>query len=72
MKNQPSPAQLRAARALLGLKQSELAALAKVAPVTLRFIEDGRTPGHDALPKIVRVLKRRGIRFDGNFVCLKP
>ncbi len=58
----PSPHQLRAARALLGMQQSELAALAGVALRTLKTLEQGGGSA-PSLDKVLDALGRRGVEF---------
>lgn len=57
-------AQIKAARAMLGLKQSELAALAGVSLATLNNLERGASgPRAGTLLMIERALEKEGIRF---------
>lgn len=59
-----TPAQIRAARGLLSINQSQLAARAKVSPATITRIESGENGGFAVtLAKIERALKAAGIRF---------
>ena len=57
----PSPAQLRAARGLLGLSRGWLAKLAGVAPSPVLKVERRGDPA--GLAAIVRVLKAEGAEF---------
>ncbi|TXN43868.1 helix-turn-helix transcriptional regulator [Methylobacterium sp. WL7] len=63
-----SPAQCRAARALLGLQQGELAAIAKVSVVTVVGFEKERTKAQRATVEVLRqALERAGVDFiDGD------
>lgn len=65
--------QIEAARALLNLSQSELAASLGMLPPALARIEAGRVqPRIATLAKIVAELERRGIEFvNGRGVLLK-
>lgn len=59
-------AQIRAARALLGMRQDELAKAAKIGLATLQRIEqrDGLVQGHfSTVLSIQNALERAGIRF---------
>lgn len=59
-----SPTHTKAARAMLGLTQSQLAQAAGVDENTVSFFESGRTvPREDTLTKIQAALERRGISF---------
>ena len=60
--------QIRMARAALRLGIRELAAMAKVAPMTTSRLETGRSGGHgETLRKIERALERAGVEFiDGD------
>jgi len=59
-----TPAQIRAARALLGLKQSDVAASAEVSLATLNNIERGVTdPRTSTLSAIRRALEAAGVEF---------
>ncbi|WP_173980529.1 helix-turn-helix transcriptional regulator [Magnetospirillum sp. UT-4] len=59
-----TPAQSRAARALLGFSQQELADRAKVGKQTLADFERGaRTPYHRTLRDIEATLEDAGIEF---------
>jgi DNA-binding XRE family transcriptional regulator len=59
-----TPAQLRGARAITGLKQDELADLAKVSRETIIGIESGRRrPQRNNLAAIVRALEGAGVQF---------
>jgi transcriptional regulator with XRE-family HTH domain len=56
--------QIRMARAALRLGIRELAALAKVAPMTVSRLETGRSGGHaETIRKIERALEKAGIEF---------
>jgi len=60
-----TPEACRAARSLIGLGQTELAARAKVSPVTLRNYENGLTaaPSHATWLRINRALEQAGVQF---------
>ena len=59
-----SPAQCRAARALLGWTQAELAARAEVSPGTVRGFECGRHDPHRATAAALRrALEEAGVAF---------
>jgi len=63
-----SSAQLRAARALLGVDQRQLAALASVSLPTIQRMEasDGNVRGNiDTLTKVVAALEAAGIELIG-------
>jgi transcriptional regulator with XRE-family HTH domain len=61
-----TPAQIRAARGLLGWKQSDLAREAKVSLTTVRMIEQGKTrPLAETLGAIERAL------FAGGVICFE-
>ncbi|WP_348524363.1 MULTISPECIES: helix-turn-helix transcriptional regulator [unclassified Mesorhizobium] len=55
--------QCRMARAALGLKISELASLAGVAPTTITRLEAGTPIGPRTLSSIEKTLEEGGIRF---------
>lgn len=61
----PSPAQIRAARAILGLSQPELAALADISTMTLKRAEGtGQPPASaEAMKKIGAALEAAGAQF---------
>lgn len=65
--------QVEAARALLNLPQSQLAAAVGMLPPALARIESGRVkPRRATIAKIVTELERRGIEFiNGRGVILK-
>ena len=68
----PTPSQIRAARALLGLRQVDLAAKAGVAEVTIKSIEHGTgDPRLSTLTKISVALEAAGIEFMVGGVRLK-
>ena len=56
-------AQIRAARALIGLPQEELAELAGVGPRTMSRIELGETVRPASFEAVVNALESRGIEF---------
>ncbi len=60
-----TPETCRAARSLLSLSQTELAARAKVSVVTLRNYENGITeaPSHATWLRIKRALEKAGVQF---------
>ena len=60
-----SPEQLRAARAILGLSQPDVAALAKVSTMTLKRAEGSAKPGAslDAIAAIRAALEAAGVIF---------
>jgi len=60
-----TPETCRAARSLLNLSQTELAARAKVSVVTLRNYEKGTTeaPSHKTWLAIKRALEQAGVQF---------
>jgi transcriptional regulator with XRE-family HTH domain len=64
---QPSPAQLRAGRALLGLDQEPVARDAGISIATLRRVEAGTAPT-DTARRVAETLGRAGIRFIENGV----
>ena len=64
-----SPAQMRAARALLGIDQRKLAELAGVSLPTIQRMEasEGNVRGViDTLTKVVEALDRAGVELIGN------
>jgi DNA-binding XRE family transcriptional regulator len=76
---QVTPAQLRAARALLDLTQEQLAADAQVAPSTIKDFEAGRrTLRNSSMDRLRRALEDQGVNFIdghpklGTGVTLKP
>lgn len=60
----PNPAQLRAARALLNLKQSDVARRASLSERTVIAAEKGKT-GQSTLGAIMAAYMALGIRFEG-------
>lgn len=58
--------QIRAARAMLNIKQSELAAKAGVSLATLNNIERGADSRVSTLQKIETALEKEGIEFFGD------
>lgn len=59
-----TPAQMKAARALLGWRQADLAAASGVAEITIRTIERGATDARGStLGKIQAALERAGIEI---------
>ena len=71
-----TPDQIRMARAALRLSIRELAALAKIAPMTISRLESGRSGRHaNTIREIERVLEKAGIEFingDSPGVRIKP
>ncbi len=66
-----TPQQMRAARALLGIDQKELAALAGVSLPTIQRMEasDGQVRGIvETLVKVISALEGRGVEFIGDNV----
>jgi transcriptional regulator with XRE-family HTH domain len=66
--------QLRAARALLGWEQDDLALAAKVSAVTIRRMEkaEGALPGrHETVQKLQRALEMAGVLFTARGVELR-
>jgi transcriptional regulator with XRE-family HTH domain len=62
-----APHQIRAARAMLGMKQSELSEAAGVSLATLNNIErDVSDPRASTLAAIQRALEAAGVEFIGN------
>lgn len=58
------PAQIRAARALLGMKQSELAVSSGISEISIKNIERGATdPRTSTLTAIIRALESAGVEF---------
>lgn len=53
----------RAARLLVGWKQSQLATAAKVSRQTLMRIEDGENVTVDTVKKVIVALEKRGVEF---------
>ncbi|TAX72804.1 XRE family transcriptional regulator [Rhizobium leguminosarum] len=53
----------RAARLLVGWKQSQLAAAAKISRQTLMRIEDGENVTVDTVNKVIAALEKRGVEF---------
>lgn len=68
-----SPAQCRAARALLGMSQDRLASLARMASKTVLRFEKGEPEVKPKTPMVLRmILEREGVLFlDGNGVAKK-
>jgi transcriptional regulator with XRE-family HTH domain len=58
-----SPELLRAGRALLGWKQSELAQAAGVSRHTLLRVEEGQNVMLDSITRVVRALEQQGVEF---------
>jgi predicted transcriptional regulator len=59
-----SPSQIRGARAMLGLKQTELAKLAGISKTALINIESGASdPRASTLTAILRALEAAGVEF---------
>ena len=59
-----TPETCRAARALIGLSQAELADLANIIPLTVRSYEQGKTePSHKTWRSMKTVLERKGVEF---------
>jgi predicted transcriptional regulator len=75
-----TPAQIRAARALLGWKQVDLAKAAGLSALAVKGAEGGRTdPRTSTLNAIERAIEEAGVKFldagdasTGPGVCLKP
>ena len=68
-------AQMRAARALLGIDQRQLAALAGVSLPTIQRMEasDGQVRGViDSLTKVVEAFERAGVELIGEGVASAP
>lgn len=57
--------QIKAARAMLNIKQSELASMAGVSLATLNNIERGADSRVSTLRKIKRALEKAGVEFTG-------
>ena len=72
-KRQITGAQIKAARGLLTLHQSDLAALVGLTRTTIALIETGRVkPRASSLDRIAAALEMRGIEFvNGRGVLLK-
>lgn len=59
-----SPAQIRAARALLGWKQTDLAAASGVSEVSIKNIERGKTDARSStMAKIENAIAEAGVMF---------
>jgi transcriptional regulator with XRE-family HTH domain len=59
-----TPEQIRMARAALHITVRELAALAKVTPMTVTRIENGHSGGYaETLRKIQQALEKAGVEF---------
>ena len=58
-----TPAQCRAARAMLGLEREELAAQAAVAPATLAAFEDGEDMPAEIVARLRAALENAGVIF---------
>ncbi len=56
-------AQIRAARALLGMEQAELAGLSEVSLRTVKRVEVGTQVRAGTIEALQRALERRGIEF---------
>jgi len=67
-----TPAQIRAARALLGIHQADLAQQADIGITTLTNIETGKSdPRASTLDAIQAVLERAGANFTDGGVTLR-
>ena len=66
------PEQIRAARALLGWSQAQLAAEAKLSKTGLANIENGADPKSSTLNRIEQALEKAGVRFTEHGVELPP
>ena len=66
------PGQIKAARALLGLRQADLAAQAGVAEITVKALERGAgDPRVSTVEKVQRALEKAGAEFMVGGVKLK-
>lgn len=68
----PTPAQLRAARALLGWRQADLARHSGISDITVKNVERGATdPRVTTMDALQSALERAGIEFLENGVVDK-
>ncbi len=68
---QSGTAQIKAARALLGISQNDLCRLAKITRPTLAAIETGTgDPKRSSIDKVLHALEREGVDFIENGVRL--
>ncbi len=70
MQSTPTPDQLRAGRALLGLEQQPLAREAGVSVATLRRAETGSAP-NDTMRRVAEALIQGGVQFVESGVQLR-
>lgn len=66
------PEQIRAARALLGWSQAQLAAEAGLSKTGLANIENGADPRSSTLNRIEQALEKAGVHFTEHGVELPP